>query len=202
MKRVEITYMSNIKELQKLTERLEKAEQRYAKKLEAAKKAGVAEWSNEERRQWLATCEKTPDGVWLVNKEDCKRNGAWMDMVGAADDVEELKDRIERAERRTQKAEAAYTEHVKEVEAIEDLKRKEELQRLEFEAEQREWAKDGITLEARYRGKTPKGKGFSIVGNNGWTNRSRHCFTLYLEGQGVVFTSGEFWRAYGVIKKS
>ena len=70
----------------------------------------------------------------------------------------------------------------------------------EFEKEQKQWAKDGITLEARYYGTTPNGKRFYIERNNGVTFRSMHCFTLTIDGE-TIFTSGEFWRAYAEIKR-
>ena len=103
------------------------------------------------------------------------------------------------AEKRLAKADEKVAEYRAQVEAMEDLKSKEELQKLEFEQEQKEWAKDGITLEYRYTGKTPKGETFLIAGNNGYTERSLHCVTLYIGGE-TIFTSGEFWRAYAVIK--
>ena len=127
--------------------------------------------------------------------------GAWCDLFGAEREVADIKERITYAEKRHQKAEQMFEEYIAEVEKIEDLKMREELRKLEFEAEQKEWAKDGITLEGRYYGATPNGKRFYVLGNNGWTERSLHCFTLYIDGE-TIFTSGEFWRAYGVIKNS
>lgn len=199
-KRVEITYTSIMAELNKLNTQLEKAQKALAKKEAAAEKYGVKDMDSEAYREWLKTVP-TQDG-FITNKEDVKKNGAYFDYIMAQDRVGELEYKIENAEKRLAKAEEKVDEYHKELEAMEDLKRKEELQKLEFEQEQKEWAKDGITLEKRYHGITPGGKRFSIEGNSGWTMRSRHCFTLYLEGYGVVFTSGEFWRAYGVIKNN
>ena len=54
---------------------------------------------------------------------------------------------------------------------------------------------------SRYNGFTPSGKRFTIYGNSGVTIRSRHCYTLYIDGK-VIFTSGEFWRCYLNIKNS
>ena len=45
----------------------------------------------------------------------------------------------------------------------------------------RGFAKDGYTT---------KGLRYRIDGNCGWTDRSAHCFTMYIEGRGMVFTSG------------
>lgn len=197
MKMVEISYRSKVAELEKLNARLERAEKAYEKKLAAAKKVGGAEWTKEQRKAWVETVE-TKDG-WMVNKEDIKKNGAWFDMRSAQADVEEVKGQIERAEARLEKAEQEVEKYREQVEKIADLKEKEKLFKLEFEKEQKEWAKDGIELQGRYYGKTPSGKGFNIEGNCGMTERSRHCYTLYIDGE-TVFTSGEFWRAYGVIK--
>ncbi len=199
MKMVEITNRAIMNELEKLNARLERAEKALEKKRAAAEKIGVADWSWEEWNAFMQTVE-TKNG-WIVNKEDVKKNGAWSDLWGAKRDIKDIKEQIANAERRLAKSEAAVEKYHKEVEAIEDLKRKEELFKLEFEKEQKEWAKDGITLTARYTGITPNGKRFWIEGNNGFTNRSRHCFTLYIDGK-TIFTSGEFWRAYGVIKRS
>lgn len=199
-KMVEIKYMKEMKELEKLNARLERAQKTLEKKQANAEKLGVANWTGAEHSAWMDTVE-TRNG-FIVNKADIKLNGAWFDLRGARREVEDLKGQIERAEGRFEKVEQEIAEYRAQVENLEDMKRKEELRKLEFEAEKKEWEKDGIVLEARYNGKTPSGKGFAIVRNGGCTIRSRHCFTLYLEGQGVVFTSGEFWRAYNIIKNS
>ena len=161
---------------------------------------GVAEWTDEEHREWLKSIETSETG-WILNKADVKKNGAWYDLAMAQNRVDEILTKIEKAETRLQKAETELEKHRKEVEAIEDLKEKERLWKLEFEHEQKEWAKDGITLERRYAGRTPKGNWFVVERNGGWTRRSLHCFTLYIDGN-VIVTSGEFWRAYGIIKNS
>ena len=200
MKMVEIKHRSIMNELNKLNARLERAEKTLAKKQALAEKMGVSEMTNDEHREWLNTVETTDMG-WIVNKADQKKNGAWYDLHSAKRDVEDIKGQIERAEKRFEKAEESLKEYREEVERIASLKEKEALWKAEFEQEQKEWAKDGITLESRYTGLTPQGKRFLIYGNNGFTVRSLHCFTLYIDGQ-TIFTSGEFWRAYGVIKNS
>ena len=55
MKRVEITYRSTANELNKLNERLERAEKTLAKKLAIAQKLGVADMDVEQHREWLRT---------------------------------------------------------------------------------------------------------------------------------------------------
>lgn len=50
-----------------------------------------------------------------------------------------------------------------------------------------------------FRGVTVSGKRWMLDGNNGWTNRSRYCGTLYIEGEGTIFTSGRLDRAFDYI---
>ena len=200
MKRIEITYNGYQKELEKLNTQLERAQKTYEKKLEAAKKYGVENWTPDDRSEWIQTVETTANG-FLVNKADIKKNGAWWDMVSAQHTIEDITDRIERAEKRLHKAEQEVNAYYEELDKLADLKAKEELMKIQFEQEQKEWAKDGITLNRRYCGITPQGKQFAIYSNNGYAYRSLHCFQLVIEGN-TIFTSGEFWRAYAVIKKS
>ena len=199
MKKIEISFGKYQKELENLNTQLERAEAAYNKKLAAAKKYGVENWTPDDRHEWVQTVETTASG-FFINKADEKKNGAWWDMVSAQSTIEDLKGRIERAEKRLDKAEQEVNEYYAELEKIADLKAKEELMQKRFEQEQAEWKKDGITLESRYLGYTPQGKRFTITGNNGFAQRSLHCFQLIIEGQ-TIFTSGEFWRAYSEIKR-
>ena len=199
MKRVEIKFTAIAKELEKLYARLERAEKTLEKKTANAEKYGVKDWTPEDRQEWLKTIEMNEG--WIVNKADIKKNGAYFEYHSAQYDVKDIKRSIEKVETRLAKAEDDLEAYRKEVEELTDLMKKEELYRLDFEAEQKEWLKDGIKLESRYYGMTPSGKRFWISGNCGMTLRSRHCYTLYINGE-TIFTSGEFWRAYSVIKKS
>ena len=47
-----------------------------------------------------------------------------------------------------------------------------------------------ITCGRNGKGVTKSGKKFVWEGNNGFTERSRYCGSLYIEGVGTVFTSG------------
>ena len=199
MKMVEIRYNKEVKELEKLNAKLDRANKSYEKKLENAKKYGVENWSSEDRHNWLKTVETTDSG-FIVNKSDIKINGAWFDMVCAKDEVKYVEKAIERAEKRLEHAETKMNEYIEEISKIEDAKKREELFQANFEKEQKEWAKDGITLEARYNGITPNGKRFFIDRNSGATFRSLHCFTLTVDVE-TIFTSVEFWRAYMEIKR-
>lgn len=200
MKQIEISYRSKVNELDKLNARLERATKSLEKKTIKAQKFGVADWTADQWRAWIATVETNENG-WIISNDDIKKNGAYRDLWSAQRDVEEITEEIAKAEVRLQKAEEQLEAHYKAIESIEDMKKKEELFKLEFEQEQKEWARDGITLEGRYFGITPQGKKFWVVGNSGWTERSRHCFTLTIGGQ-TIFTSGEFWRAYSYIKNN
>lgn len=200
MKRVEITFTKHQKELEKLNAQLDRAKKAYEKKLATAKKYEVENWTSNDRYEWSQTVPTTANGFFL-NKSDGKKNGAWFDLMCATNEVDDITKRIERAESRLYKAEQEVTAYYEELDKLADLKAKEELMKKQFEQEQKEWAKDGITLKGRYYGTTPSGKSFDIYGNNGITLRSMHCFTLAINGE-TIFTSGEFWRAYAVIKNN
>lgn len=196
MKRVEIKLQSVTSELEKLIARKERAGKKLEKATAKVKALGC-DWTWEEHRAFLDTAE-TNNG-WMVNKDDIKKNGAWLDWIGAERDLTEVTDRIERVAQRFEKAQAEADEYRAEVEKIEDAKKREELQKLDFEEEKKEWAKDGINLKGRYYGTTPNGEAFFIAGNSGYTRRSLHCYTLTIKGE-TIFTSGEFWRCYMEIK--
>lgn len=199
MKRIEITYSAYQKELEKLNSQLDRAQAKLEKKLAIAQKYGVENWNNDEHTEWLKTVETV--NFRIVNKEDVKKNSAWFDLFSARYDIKDIQGRIKRAEARLEKAEKEVNKYYEELQRIEGFKAKEELMQKRFEQEQEEWAKDGITLKGRYYGTTPSGKSFDIYGNNGITLRSMHCFTLAINGE-TIFTSGEFWRAYAIIKNS
>lgn len=198
MKAIEINLRSLTNEMNKLIEKKTRIEKKLEKATAKIEKLDC-KWTWEEHREWLMNVP-TENG-FITSKEDIKKNGAWFAWSGAQDDLEDVNKRIERLQNKIEQAEQKVDEYHAEVEKIEDAKKREELWKLEFEAEQKEWAKDGIQLENRYYGKTPSGKGFHIYGNNGWTRRSLHCFTLYIGGE-VVFTSGEFWKCYLAIKNN
>lgn len=198
MRQIEISFTSITNELIKLNARLEKKLADLEKKTAKAEKLGVANMTVEEHREWLRNVP-TEEG-WIVNKEDINKNGAWFDLQRVKDDIDEIRFKIERTEKKLEELAGKVEEVKAQEEAEEELKRKAEAYKKEFEEEVKEWAKDGITLLGRYYGNTPKGKRFYIHGNWGWTDRSRHCVTLIIDGD-CIFTSGEFWRAYAYIMK-
>ena len=215
MTRTELTMNSYKKDLDKLKARQERADAKYVKKLATAEKYGVADWSNEQYREWVSTVETTDTG-YIVNTTDQKKNGAWWDLLMVENELEEISKNIERAEARYAKSLSAYEQ---ELEAIaineEDNERssiankiyKNELSRaeiIELQNQMREeWAKVGITIEKFYgsgfEGTTPDGKPFDLYINSGITERSWHCYTLRIDHE-TWFTSGTIQSCYRAIK--
>ena len=199
MKMVEVKLRSATRELEKLSARKERAEKALKKATDKANKLGC-NWTKEEHAEWMKTVETTPDGNWIANDSDIKINGVYFDVVRAKRDLEEVNEAIKNAEKRLEASQKAVDEYLEELNRISDIKQKEELLKLEFEQERKEWAKDGITLKGRYYGITPNGCNFIAERNNGFTERSLHCYSLWIDGN-TIFTSGEFWRVYATIKK-
>ena len=71
MKKAEIAYNTELKEMEKLQAQLERRTKTYEKKLAIAEKLGVANWSNDDRRKWLETVEII-DNMYIANKEDIR----------------------------------------------------------------------------------------------------------------------------------
>lgn len=197
MKMVEIKLRSITAEYEKLIARKERIEKALAKAEAKCEKLGC-KWTDEERREFLRNCEHNEAG-WMTNKKEIEMNGAWFNWTGYEFDLKRVNESIEHIAKRLNEAQERAEDYHREVAKIADAKTREARWQEEFEAEQKDWAKDGITLEARYYGKTPKGERFCIYQNDGYTDRSLHCYTLQIGGQ-TIFTSGEFWRCYLVIK--
>lgn len=214
MTRAEITLNRYQKELDKLNTQLERAEATYDKKLAVAQKYGVDTWSSEDHAKWLETVPN--NGGWIINKEDIKINTAWFDLGSAENRITELHDAIERAIKRLDNAQKEYDiECGKQAEYDLDSARSEIADRYltvtltqeEIEAMQEqmkaEWLKDGIVITEFHGsgldGLTPKGKKFYFYINNGFTDRSWHCYTLCIDGV-TLFTSGTIQSCYRTIK--
>lgn len=214
MTRAEITLNKCNTELDKLNTQLAKAEATYEKKIAIAQKYGVDTWDKETHYNWLQSVPN--NGGWLVNKEDIKINTAWFDLFSAENRVTELRDSIEKALKRLDKAQREYDiECGKQAEAEMDSARSEiadkyltvSLTQEEIEAMQEqmkaEWLKDGIVITkfcgSGLEGITPQGKNFYFYINNGFTDRSWHCYTLCIGGM-TYFTSGTIQSCYRTIK--
>lgn len=180
-------------ELNKLLERKFKAEDRYNKKLETAKKYDVDMMSVDEHRAWMNTVP-TENG-FIINKEDIKKNTAYFDLNIAINNLNEIIDKIAfTAKKMREQGDKLKSERQK----AEDIDI--EKQRA---AVVEEWAKDGITVTGQSNlqimGTTPKGNDFYIEKNAGMTKRSWHCVTLIINGE-TIFTSGDISTAYHYIK--
>lgn len=130
--------------------------------------------------------------------------------------LEEAQHNLNRAQKYleeiTGKAEAKAEENAQEerLNRIEDSwwKMTAEERKAEYEAWLKEFkaecAKDGVIIDEAdshcIRGTTAYGKRFGMWINSGYTERSRHCYTLYIEGQ-TIFTSGDFSTGYAYITK-
>lgn len=104
MTRIEMQYNAAKKELEKAEARLARTSKAYAKKLENAKRLGVAEMDHEQHLAWTRTLE-TKEG-WLVNKADIEKNGAWFDLFSAERDWKEANENLDRASVKLLKLEA------------------------------------------------------------------------------------------------
>lgn len=201
MKISEIQYRAEVKEWEKLQARLERQKKALEKAEAKAEKYGVKDWTRADYRAWIETVEVN-ESYFIKNKADQDKNGAWFDLGMKRDAVEDTEKSIARCEARLEKKMEVFEKDEAEREELEKVAGKEELMKLTFEQEQKEWLKDGIILERRYAGTTPKGKSFVIYRNNfGFTMRSLRCFTLRIGGE-TIFTSGLFWRCYSVVKNS
>ena len=56
-----------------------------------------------------------------------------------------------------------------------------------------------IQRGSRCDGVTVSGKKWIYEGNNGFTSRSRYCGSLYIEGEGTIFTSGRIDKVFDYV---
>ena len=200
------------KEIEKLNARKAREIAQLAKKTAAAEKIGA----NCTKEEWFA-------GMREAFTDE--QRGAWFNMECAKDLVAETERGIANAEKRLakltgkfeaqQEATAARTQEETRIGKIEIrflTAEQVEANRKQKEAEYQKWlaefkaecAKDGIKIEAAcanwFEGWTKGGKWFQMAINNGYTIRSRHCYSLQIAGD-TVFTSGEFMTAYRYLMK-
>lgn len=203
---------SILKELEKLNARLVREQTRLDKKTAAAEKIGA----NCTEAEWFAGMRE----AYTAEQKE-----AWFDKSCAEDAVADTLRQIKNAETRlakvTGKVEAQQEANAQEAAEVERIGKIEiryltaeqmEANRKAKEAEYQKWLesfkadclKDGIKIDEAFAGYfsgwTKGGKRFRMEGNNGWTTRSIHCYTLTVAGE-TVFTSGEFLTAYRYIMK-
>lgn len=175
----------------------------------------------------IAKCEKL-NCNWNEEEFFIKRDSgeltqetfnAWFAKSIEEDHVKDTEKRIKNAIERLEKATGVWEKEIeatiaeKEFEerangieskwmklSAEEIKAQYEKWLAEFKAE---CLKDGIIIDHAsslfISGETPKGKRFVLDINNGWTDRSNHCYTLRIGGI-VYFTSGTFQTCYRYIK--
>lgn len=211
------------KEIAKISASLEKSEATLVKKTELCIKLNC-NWTDEEHSEIMKQLHARHEGeaiVWLGNDDDLiteKQNGAWYARSAAEDRVSECKERLEKAEARYAKiTEAVRVENEKKEEFRKAYEQASEMERKmlaeKSEEDYQKWLawfkaeclKDGIVIDYASNnivgGTTPSGKRFSFYINDGYTDRSWHCYTLRIDCK-TVFTSGEYWRCYNTVKNN
>lgn len=193
------------KEIEKLSKSLTTHKARLEKKIVKAEKVN-ANWTREE---------------FFQNKDTMTQDqwSAYFDKSLEEDEVAEIEKKLANAEKRLANIlpeVEAKTEQNAEADRVSDMESKfyhisrksKEEQEAEYEAWERQFKaeclKDGIKIEEingwAISGTTKSGKTFGVYGNSGYTERSLHCYTLYIDKQ-MVFTSGDFSTAYKLLKK-
>lgn len=195
------------KEIEKINKSLTRYKGLLEKKIAKAEKLGCAGWSSEEFR---------------ANYESASTEQiqAWFDMDIEKDNIADAERRLANAEERLKKvlpkveADAERANEEAKLEAIEgrafriltadEIKKAEEEYKRWLEEFIRECAEDGVKIEDysghMIHGETKSGKKFGMYLNDGWTDRSDHCYTLYIDRK-CIFTSGLFSTAYVELKK-
>lgn len=186
------------KEIEKLTKSLERYNGICEKKIDKCEKL-ECKWTDEEMR---------------IHRDDNtmsdKQWSAWFEMRVANGNIKDTESRLENAFARLERAEEEFKKVEEKTKIDEEIENKE-LSWLEArekkEDEFYKWLSqfkaecllDGIIInEAEYSfisGNTKSGKRFAMYINSGYSTRSRHCYTLRIEGN-TYFTSGEFSTGY------
>lgn len=73
------------------------------------------------------------------------------------------------------------------------------LSKVFFEHGEKALAMHYVKVGKDYEGVTASGKKWVLEGNNGWTERSRYCGSLWIQGEGTVFTSGRIDKVFDYI---
>lgn len=192
--------------IRKEIEKYEKSLARYNAILE--KKTAKAE---------AAGCRWTKEEFFAHRDKDMtdKQWNLYFEMSLAQGNVEDIERRMENAKERLEKVlpqvaqvEANKTEEERIAEIETTCRKIKTITKEEYE----EWLarfkaaclKDGVVIEGADNnwvyGTAKSGKPFSIYINNGYTERSLHCYTLRIDGE-TIFTSGDFETAYRIVKR-
>ena len=200
---VERKMQSTQKEIEKLTKSLARYQGILEKKVAKCESLGC-NWTRDEFFQHRDTD--------MTQEQD----EAYFDKGIAEMNVEDTQRRLQKAQNRLSKLmpqEESVEQDRKEHERLSGIEKKWlSMTAEEIKADYERWLKqfkadclkDGIIIEDASNnficGQTAKGERFYMAINNGFTERSFHCYTLRVDGQ-TVFTSGDFVTAYRYIKK-
>lgn len=215
MTRTEITLNSYQRDIDKLKSQLERAYAKKEKKLAIAKKYGVDTMTIDQHNAWLETVDKVNN--FIVNKQDIKVNRAWWDLFSVEDEIGDILSRLDKKQAMYDKYANILNKEIEQRNNEQIIDDRAELatdyilhrysdEEIKAMQEQMiaEWLKDGIQITEFYGGGfggyTPEGRKFSIGANSGMTSRSDHCFTLYIQGLGTIFTSGTISSVYRSVK--
>lgn len=78
-------------------------------------------------------------------------------------------------------------------------KQYEALAKVFLEHGEKALAMNYVQRGSRCDGVTASGKKWIYEGNNGFTTRSRYCGSLYIEGEGTIFTSGRIDKVFDYV---
>lgn len=193
------------KEIDKYTTQITRRKALLEKKTANAIKLDC-NWTNEELR---ANRDTMTQPQWA----------AWFEMSLAQDSLKEAEDHLANAHKRLNKIlpEIATVEAKAQDDArIDEIKTSLEKNLslkdyVKAEQEYQKWLKwfkaeclkDGIIIEHYgnnlINGSLKNGKTFALYINEGYTDRSNHCYTLYIN-QEMIFTSGLFETAYKLLR--
>lgn len=198
MTRAEQKVNSINKEIEKLSKSLERYAGLLNKKIDKCEKLDC-NWTDEEMFIKRDNNEMTQE-QW----------SAWFDKSLEESHVEDTQRRLDNAFKRLERASEEFAKVSEQIE-LDQMITEKELQWMQArelkEEEYYKWLmqfradclKDGIIIDKAsasfISGNTKKGKRFAMYINSGWTERSRHSYTLRIDGT-TYFTSGLFETGY------
>lgn len=123
----------------------------------------------------------------------------WMSKA-TAEQRQEVRNRVEKIIGSKEQAKAGATDLSERINRGNKWQKQFELLSMVFfEHGEKALAMHFIQKGHTYEGVTASGKKWILEGNNGWTERSRYCGSLYIQGIGTVFTSGRLDKVFDYI---
>ena len=202
MTRKEQKVQSIQKEIDKLTKSLNRYKELLEKKIAKCEKL-ACNWNCEEFYKKRDSDELTQETF-----------DAWFAKSIEEENVKDTERKLENAIARFEKANGEWEKELEQNEAeqefinrsnaieesiFENLKERKEKYEKWLKHFKAECLKDGVVIEEvsnnDINGKTKSGKSFVLYINNGFSKRSRYCYTLRIDGI-VYFTSGTFRTCY------